>query len=1170
VVPIQGLQGIAFFEATACLTLLVLFVHLRRDNSATFYRLWLLGWICLTLSSFGELALLSGYSPLLRVAISGLSVAALMFFLTAIVQFTVAGNRPYWPVLSLSVVLALTACYYENKVTRFGEMRWETAILESAICLVTGWLLWRASSVSAGHGTKLLAGAFTLLGLNSLDRPTWSQQESYLLRFAFDHFLNASLGIGMIMLLLEAARARSEEISKKMQQFTMLTASSSQSVSLPELLQKVLLQITGSLNTSHGLLRLLEGKGDAAEFAVRASVGFSASFLKQYERLDLHSSWVQDMLRENCRISLFEEEKDVQTRRKMAEAGITQLITVPLRGNEGPVGILNIGALPGKRFHEDELAYLVNVANFLGTTVENVNLFEQVKTVQQQWAYTFDSIGDPILVHDGSGRVVRGNARLASLLGRESQAMIGRSVSDLFTPRAGAFKMCPYCEGVSGEGDFPDPWLQGFFLASNSTFTDPSGRKLGTIHTLKDITERKKAEEKYRTLVASVQEGVFISTAQGRFLDFNDALMRITGYDNRDELMQLDIAQSLYVNPAERERLKRLLQEHGSVNDFEFEIRRKDGEIRVVSESSTAVRDATGNVTAHQGFVLDVTERRRAEQEIRRRNRELMVLNSIAETLVASLDLSDSVHRTLRQIVELFSLDLASLYLFERDGTTLRRLASVGHRSEFARAFPVVTIPPDLMQQIRAVHATFLSASGLPLPLVARELQKKEGIESAYIVMLWSKEKIIGALAVGCRTVREFSPADISLLIAVGSQVAGAVERSVLYEETRQAYENLRRTQEQLVHSEKLAAVGQLISGVAHELNNPLTAILGYSQLLTSSGQVGPQALGYTEKLYKQAQRTHRIVQNLLSFARQHKPERVPVLVNAILEDTLALRDYDLRMSQIRVHLELAPDLPHAPADPHQLQQVFLNLINNAVDAILEKSGEGDLWVKSGVEGRLLFIEFTDSGAGVKDPSRVFDPFYTTKPVGKGTGLGLSICYGIITEHGGTVRVKNKPPHGASFRIELPLYHTGRPNVPVESEKPATARGGRILVVDAEESVLESVAGLLRSSEYLVETAKSLADARRLYADAGFDLVIADWQLAAQENGRSTQNVHAFETSGLGPRILWMSAAVPDKDAKALLAEPGVGILQKPFQATDLLAAVDARLLRPVTTLVPN
>jgi two-component system NtrC family sensor kinase len=147
----------------------------------------------------------------------------------------------------------------------------------------------------------------------------------------------------------------------------------------------------------------------------------------------------------------------------------------------------------------------------------------------------------------------------------------------------------------------------------------------------------------------------------------------------------------------------------------------------------------------------------------------------------------------------------------------------------------------------------------------------------------------------------------------------------------------------------------------------------------------------------------------------------VAVRLNQILEETLALRDYDLRMSNIRVHFELDPELPATAADPHQLQQVFLNMVNNAVDAILENSTDGDLWVRSGAAADVLFVEFTDSGSGVQDPSRVFDPFYTTKPVGKGTGLGLSICYGIITEHGGTIHVRNAPERGASFRIELPL-----------------------------------------------------------------------------------------------------------------------------------------------------
>ena len=1032
----QGIQGIAFFEATACLTLLVLFVHLKRDNPGIFYKLWLFGWVSLTVSSFSELGFFFGLSNALRIVATASGVAALVLFLASIVQFTLGPSRFFSPMIWLSVLLAFTAGYYQAKAGPWGQARWESTILQSLICLTAGWLLWRVSAAARGHGTKLLAGAFTLLALNNIDRPQWTHEEIHLLRFAFDHFLNASLGIGMIVLLLEAARTRSLEISEKMRQFTLLTASSSQSLPLPILLQKVLSQITGSIGVTHGIVRLKEGDGEAAEYICRASVGYTDAYLKQMERLASSSPWLQSVIQESYRVSRFEEEKDAKVRRAMAEAGITQLVTVPLRGKKGVVGIMNVGALPGKRFHEDEIAYLANVASFLGTTVENVNLFEQIKTVQQQWVYTFDSIGDPILVHDNEGRIVRGNLRLANLLGRDFASVVGRSVGDLFSSRAFPFKVCPYCEGFSGDADAADPWLQGFFLASNSNFTDPAGRKLGTIHVLRDITERKRAEEKYRDLVASVQEGVFISTAQGRFLDFNDALMRIVGYDSRDELMQVDIAQVLYVNALDRERLKKLLQEHGAVNDFEFEIRRKDGELRTVSESSTAIRDSTGNVSAYQGFLLDVTERRRAEQEIRRRNRELLVLNSIAETLVSSVDLHDSLQRTLRQILELFALDAASLYLFERDGQSLRRVAAVGHRSEFSKNFPLLPVPPELIQQIRAVRAPFLSAQGLPLPALISDLKKKEQIESAYIVTLWSKDKIVGGLVVGSRVPREFSAADISLLIAVGSQVAGAVERNQLYEETRQAYENLRRTQEQLLHSEKLAAVGQLISGVAHELNNPLTAILGYSQLLESSGQVGPLALSYSEKMYKQAQRTHRIVQNLLSFARQHKPERIPVLVNTVIEDTLALRDYDLRMSQIRVHLELSPDLPLISADPHQLQQVFLNLINNAVDAVLENANEGELWVVSGADEKNVFVELTDSGPGVKDPGRVFDPFYTTKPVGKGTGLGLSICYGIVTEHGGMIRVKNSPPRGACFRIELPLQLDGK--MPQFSEASST------------------------------------------------------------------------------------------------------------------------------------
>jgi PAS domain S-box-containing protein len=1164
VVANQGLLGIAFFEASAFIVLLVLFLIFQRDHINKYFRMWVAGWLCFTLASLCEITMLSRTMPELWLAVVMGKMAGLLFFSASVVRYTTSVGRRAWPVLPLGVVVLLGVYYFQRSVTpTFGNVRWETGLLASAISLWAGMVLWRSAKGQGGHGVRLLGGIFLLNGLHGMDRHMWTQQPYFLLRVAFDHLLGVALGIAMVVVVLEGARTRTVELNEKLRRLTLLTTASMQTLSVQEVLDRVLADLVRSLGATHGLVRLLEGDGDKAQLVVHASVGFNREFLEKYKKLPAKAPWCQQVLQKDCEFLRLEDEPDAAVRKRMAESGIANVITMALPGKDGPLGIIAIGSTKSEQFQADEISYLLNISNLLGLTLQNVRLFEQVATVQQQWAYTFDSIGDPILVHDRQGRILRCNLRLGHLLGRDSQALAGRAVTELLARKNLSYEKCPYCEGTAGEADEPDPWLQGYFLASNSTFTDPAGNLLGTVHVLKDITERKRAEEKYRTLVSSVQEGVFISTPQGRFLDFNEAMMRMTGYETREELLGADIPGTMYANPGDRERLKRLLQEHGAVADFEFEMKRKDGEIRTVLESSIAVKDPVGNVTAYQGFLLDITERKQAEQEIRRRNRELLVLNSIGQTLMESLDLGDSLHRTLRQIADLFSLDACALYLFDEEGTKIRRVAAVGHRSEYARNFPAVAVKPELLQHIQAVHATFLSAQGLPLPTIFREAQRKEELLSAYIVVLWSKDRVIGGLTVGSRSPKEFSPADINLLIAVGSQLSSAIERTTLYEEARQAYENLRRTQEQLLHSEKMAAVGQLISGVAHELNNPLTAILGYSQLLTSSGQMGPQGLEYSEKLYKQAQRTHRIVQNLLSFSRQHKPERVPVQLNLILEETLALRDYDLRMNHIRVHLELAADLPLTSADPHQLQQVFLNLVNNAVDAMLEHSNEGDLWVCTGAEGDKLFIEFTDSGPGVKDASRVFDPFYTTKPVGKGTGLGLSICYGIVTEHGGSIRVRNVPPRGASFRIEVPNQPSKPAKPGADSDSGQTLeqmRGGRILLIDQDESVVEAIRAILLEREHEVETANSAADAMARLEKEKFDLVVADIDLSGTAGRNILHDWILARRPALARRCVWMRAVAPLGRMTDEAPQNGNHILQKPFKSADLLAAVDGAL----------
>jgi two-component system NtrC family sensor kinase len=1158
----QGLLGIAFFEATAFVILLVLLLLFRKDDDSDSFRKWLAGWVCFTASAFCEVAYLVHYVPALRLAEILARIAALLLLTLSVLQYHAKRPQRAWPILPALVVVLAGVYYVERSgAERFANLTWQTASLGSALCLAAGWITWRGQDARRGHGAQLLAGAFFLSGLHGLDRMFWQRSPIFPLREAFDHLLGVALGIAAAVMVMERGRARTEQLNDKMRRLTLVTAGSTQTSSVKEFLDRVLAHLVESLQGTHGIVRLLEGDGQSAQLVAKSWVGFTPSYLAMHERILITDSWAKRVLMKECQYLRLEDELDAASRQRMTETGVTEMVTLALPGKKGPLGVIAVGSSRGVRFQDDELAYLVNLANLIGLTLQNVRLLEQVTTVQQQWAYTFDSIGDPILVHDPQGRIVQSNQRIGQLLGRESGALVGRAVAELLSKKKAEYDKCPYCEAVAGEGDDPDPWLPGYFLASNSNFADPTGRQLGVVHVLKDITERKRAEEKYRTLVSSIQEGVFISTPGGRFLDFNDALLRMTGFESREQLLSVDIVERFFQNPRDRERLKRLLEEHGSVADFEFEMRRKDGEIRTMLESSIAVRDAAGNVTAYQGFLLDITERKQAEQEIRRRNRELMVLNSIGQTLTESMDLGESLHRTLRQMAELFSLDASSIYLLNDDGKTLRRVAAVGHRSEYARNFPVVTLQAELLQHIRGVHAKFVPAQGLPLPPTFRDAQKKEEIVSSYIVILWSKDRVIGGLSVGSRTPREFSPSDTNLLIAVGSQISSAIERTLLYDEAKQAYENLRRAQEQLLQSEKMAAIGQLISGVAHELNNPLTAILGYSQLLTTSGETGKQGLEFAEKLYKQAQRTHRIVQNLLSFARQHKPERVPVQVNQVLEDTLALRDYDLRVNNIRVHLNLAANLPMTAADPHQLQQVFLNMVNNAVDAILERSADGELWVRTGVAGERLVIEFTDSGTGVQDASRVFDPFYTTKPVGKGTGLGLSICYGIVTEHGGTIRVRNLPTRGACFTIELPYQPAVSAAGQGQDEREqGSVRGARVLLIDHDQSVAEAIAAMLSGRDHRVKLAKNVAAAQDLLGRETFDLIVADLPSTDARGDGSFVEWLCLRQPSLAKRLIWIGTTVPSAGNGAQAKPNGAQVLQKPFKADDLLEAVETVL----------
>ena len=258
-----------------------------------------------------------------------------------------------------------------------------------------------------------------------------------------------------------------------------------------------------------------------------------------------------------------------------------------------------------------------------------------------------------------------------------------------------------------------------------------------------------------------------------------------------------------------------------------------------------------------------------------------------------------------------------------------------------------------------------------------------------------------------------------ALLIAMRQRLVDH-DRIRLLEQSHESFENLKHFQAQMVQTEKLVSLGQLAAGAAHEINNPLTGILGYSDLLVDDPALGERQRVVAEKIRTLSRRIKTLVTSLLSFARRVPSEKLALDLNQVIASALHLSNLDLRGKHIQVQNEADPDLPHIYGDANQILQVFFNLISNAVDA-LEEVGGGKLVIRTSHDQEKLSIEFSDSGPGIKSPQQVFDPFFTTKPVGKGTGLGLSICYGIVQEHGGRIECFNRPEGGATFVVEFPI-----------------------------------------------------------------------------------------------------------------------------------------------------
>ena len=479
----------------------------------------------------------------------------------------------------------------------------------------------------------------------------------------------------------------------------------------------------------------------------------------------------------------------------------------------------------------------------------------------------------------------------------------------------------------------------------------------------RDITEQREKELRFTELFETLQEGVYFSMPEGQLLDANPALVSMLGYTEKKDLLSVEpAALSFDGGPPV---LGRAVDDRGGVRTREIKLRRKDGKPAIFLDSSRAVWDAAGNIIRYQGTLVDITDKRNMERQLAQQEEfRSRLLESFPDLILV--------------------VDLEERYTF----VSSRAQALLGYR-------------PDEMLGKK----------------ISEMADHAPDLVSLYHTLV-SGDQAFGAAEYGTRH-RDGSG---HTMRAAGSQLADAEGKisGVIFSLRDITIE--RKLEQQIVESERLAAMGAMIGGVAHELNNPLTSILGVSELLqdTETNETSRKQLSM---LQQQARRAAEIVQNLTYFSRPPAPGKSRINLVEIVERTLNLHAYSLRKNNITVDFLKETGMPYALGDPHQLMQVFLNLIVNAEQAIREARDRGTLRIRLGKGNGTVWVSFLDDGPGIPKENlpSIFDPFYTTKRPGRGTGLGLSICKSVMKEHNGSVEAANATEGGAVFTVTLPL-----------------------------------------------------------------------------------------------------------------------------------------------------
>jgi PAS domain S-box-containing protein len=759
-------------------------------------------------------------------------------------------------------------------------------------------------------------------------------------------------GRGTSLAVRKAKSAQARPISKQAEELIDLAVDAARSRHLPDFLKRFSERAAALAEADWGAVVVFEESGPKLYCAKELEI------VRNAPKREWLVNKAQEISRD-AQVCILPQEK--------SSTGVFVPILSSANERLGAVCLLR----PPRALHAHERRLLEALASHAALALENFRRFSQLERSKRNWVEDIDAITDYIVVHDRRWRILRTNRSLATHLGVPPVALVGEAVGTLrqLAETPGSLP-CPFCVDTdqSREEHVISSRDRVFLVSTSRTLGMPDD-EARTIHVLKDITDRREAERRYRELFDSIQEGLFFATPDGRFLDVNDAMVRMLGYESRDELLRNDVGSYLYPAPEAREHIMHELNAKGVLRNYEETLRRKDGTLLYTLQNITGVRDASGRIAQMRGLMLDVTEQKMFQAQLQReRDFNQKILNT-TQSMILVLDTAGLISYANRRCYE------AGYREEEMIGRHLVDLVDSAQRKEFEAALETTAHG----QQVENLEA-----------------RAKRGDGS------------LGYFSISLSPMRDEQDAVNSVVVVMTDITDAAL------------------LQAKLAHAERMATIGRLVSGVAHEVNNPLAAILGFTDLLIENPEIPASAHESLEIILQETQRTKNIVQDLLSFARQRPVQKEAVRLGAILRQTIKLRSYDFTSHGVEVKEDFDENLPATIGDSQQLQQVFLNIVNNAYDAIQEAGRRGMITLRTKRTGDSVEVAITDNGTGISDTARIFDPFFTTKPTGKGTGLGLSICYGIVRAHGGEIQCwNNDSGEGSTFLVKLPIATEG-------------------------------------------------------------------------------------------------------------------------------------------------